>query len=303
MEAADDLKFGREGGMADAEWDPEHNARPAADHPGVPKTPADGSPSGGAPVNGAEDVVSVSERTDLFDTVAALTGHDLDPVARRRLLTVVHQELRELVQKDAFRPRVAVRWMVGAVADIAPRIPIRDLETLRRHHPELTGDALADQLIRNAAWVTTSIGGASGAVAAAEWVAPPTLLSAPVLIAVETVAVVAVEVKLIAELQEVYGQPVPGTSAQRGVALLRAWSHRRGVHPLTQSRGMAVALGTAARKELRDRLVRRFGRNISTLGPLLTGAVVAGFLNRRATLALGAEVSRDLRPHKVIEPD
>src|SRR4051794_6683256 len=100
MEAADHLRSAERGGMADAEWDPEHTARPAADHPGVAKTPAGGSPSGGAPANGAEDAVSVSEHTDLSDTVAALTGHDLDPVARRRLLKVVHQELRELVQKD-----------------------------------------------------------------------------------------------------------------------------------------------------------------------------------------------------------
>jgi hypothetical protein len=61
-------------------------------------------------------------------------------------------------------------------------------------------------------------------------------------------------------------------------------------------------LGTAARKELRDRLLRRFGRNLTTLGPLLTGAAVAGYLNRRATLSLGEEVRKDLgRRHKVIE--
>ena len=44
----------------------------------------------------------------------------------------------------------------------------------------------------------------------------------------------------------------------------------------------------------RDRLVRRFGRNLTTLGPLLTGAAVAAFLNRRATVKLAEEVRRDL---------
>ena len=42
-------------------------------------------------------------------------------------------------------------------------------------------------------------------------------------------------------------------------------------------------LGTAARKELQTTLLKRFGRNLTTLGPLLTGAAVASYLNRRAT--------------------
>jgi len=53
-------------------------------------------------------------------------------------------------------------------------------------------------------------------------------------------------------------------------------------------------LGASARKELRDRLLRRFGRNLTTYGPLLTGAAVASYLNRRATLSLGNEIRRDL---------
>jgi hypothetical protein len=244
----------------------------------------------------------VGDPVELSHAVAALTDDDLDAVTRQRLLgRVVREEIRERGVKDLFRPKAAVRWMLDAVTDMAPHIPVRDLETLRQHYPGLDGDALAERLVRNAARVTTGIGAAGGGVAAVEWVATPTLLSAPALLAAETVAVVAVEIKLIAELQEVYGQPVPGTSTQRAVALLQAWAHRRGVNPLAQGRGMAAALGTAARKELRDRLVRRFGRNLSTLGPLLTGAAVAGYLNRRATLALGAEVSKDLRVHKVIE--
>jgi hypothetical protein len=42
-------------------------------------------------------------------------------------------------------------------------------------------------------------------------------------------------------------------------------------------------------------LVKRFGRNLTTLGPLLTGAAVASYLNRKATKKLGEDVSRDLR--------
>jgi hypothetical protein len=89
---------------------------------------------------------------------------------------------------------------------------------------------------------------------------------------------------------------------QRRFALIQAWSSRKGINPLKVSGGLAAALGTAARKELRDRLLRRFGRNLTTLGPFLTGAAVAGFLNRRSTLSLGEEIVRDLRtPQRVIE--
>jgi hypothetical protein len=58
--------------------------------------------------------------------------------------------------------------------------------------------------------------------------------------------------------------------------------------------GLAAVLGTAARKELRDRLLRRFGRNLTTYGPMLTGAAVASYLNRRATIALGQQIRKDL---------
>jgi hypothetical protein len=103
-----------------------------------------------------------------------------------------------------------------------------------------------------------------------------------------------VEIKLIGELQELYGQPVPGPLANRTLSLLQAWAGRRGVNLLVPGRSVAAVLSTTARHELRDRLARRFGRNLTTLGPLLTGAVIAAYLNRRATLKLAQEIRRDL---------
>jgi len=188
---------------------------------------------------------------------------------------------------------------------VAPRLPIRDRETLRRHYPGLSDDALAERLMRNAALTTAAIGATSGGVAAIEWVATPTLLSAPVLLAAETVAVVAIEIKLIGELHEVYGAPLPGGGTQRAVALVQSWAHRRGINPMVPGGvGLAAVLGTAARKELRERLLRRFGRNLTTYGPMLTGAAVASYLNRRATIALAQQIRKDLagrRGHPAID--
>ncbi|HET8657866.1 MAG TPA: hypothetical protein VFM55_02585 [Micromonosporaceae bacterium] len=230
----------------------------------------------------------------MSETVAALTAEELAPAQRRRLLGRLAAEVRARGVGNLFKPRAAIRWVADAVTDVAPHIPLRDLETLRQHHDGLDGDALAERLIRNAARGTAAVGAAGGGLTSIEWVITPSLLSAPVLLAAETVAVVAIELKLIGELHSVYRQPLPGNGTQRAVALVQGWASRRGVTPAVPGGGVAAVLGTAARKELRDRLLRRFGRNLTTLGPLLTGAAVAGYLNRRATLALANEVRKDL---------
>jgi hypothetical protein len=82
-----------------------------------------------------------------------------------------------------------------------------------------------------------------------------------------------------------------------------AWSQQRGVNPMVPGVGIGAVLSTAARREMRDRLLRRVGRNLTTLGPFLTGAAVASYLNRRATKSLGDQVIDDLRKRqrKIIE--
>ncbi|GIM94088.1 hypothetical protein [Paractinoplanes toevensis] len=240
---------------------------------------------------------------ELSRTVAALTADDLEPAGRRELLGRLVGDIRRRGLGQLFRPRAALRWMADVVTDVAPHVPIRDKATLHRHFPGLDEDALAERLIRNAARSTAGVGAVGGGVAAVEWVAPPTLLSAPILLAAETVAVVAIELKLLGELHEVYGQPVTGSPGQRALALIQAWSQQRGVNPLLPGVGVGAVLGTAARRDLQKTLLRRFGRSLSTLGPLLTGAAVAGFLNRRATHSVGEHVRKDLRRSrpKIIE--
>jgi hypothetical protein len=240
---------------------------------------------------------------ELTEAVQELSEEDVEPARRRKLLgRLVRSQTRKRGVKELFKPKAAVRWVADTIGDVTPHIQVRDLETLKSHHDGMDGEQLAERLVRNASRVTASIGAASGGVAAIEWVATPTLLSAPVLLAAETVAVVAVEIKLIGELHEVYRQPVPGTGSQRAVALVQAWSDQRGVNPLVPGRGITVALGTAARKDLRERLLKRLGRNLTTFGPMLTGAAVAGYLNRRATLSLGEKIRKDLGGRKQLTP-
>ncbi|MBU2662357.1 hypothetical protein KOI35_02425 [Actinoplanes bogorensis] len=233
--------------------------------------------------------------SELGETVAALTADDLEPAGRRQLLSRLVADIRRRGLGQMFKPKAAVRWMADVVAEVAPHVPVRDIETLRRHFPGLNDDDLAERLVRNAARSTAGIGAAGGGVASIEWIAPPTLLSAPILLGAETVAVVAIELKLVGELHEIYGQPIQGSLGQRAAGLIQAWSQQRGVNPLVPGVGVATVLGTAARRELQNSLLKRFGRSLTTLGPMLTGAAVAGYLNRRATRNLGEHISKDLR--------
>jgi hypothetical protein len=236
-----------------------------------------------------------AQDADIGRTVAALTADDLEPEGRRKLLGRLVDDVRRRGLGQVFRPRAALRWMADVVGDIAPHVPVRDLATLREHHDGADGDELAERLIRNAALATAGVGAAGGGVASLQWAVTPTLLSAPVLLTAETVAVVAIELKLIGELHEVYRQPVPGNGTQRAAALIQSWSAQRGVNPLVPGVGVGTVLGTAARKELQSTLLRRFGRSLTAMGPLLTGAAVASYLNRRATRGVGENVRKDLR--------
>jgi hypothetical protein len=192
------------------------------------------------------------------------------------------------------------RWLAEVLIDAAPRVPVRDLALLRQQHGDLAAPELAEVLIHNASRVTAGMGATAGALIGAEQFSPPTWLAIPVELVVETLAIAAVEMKLIAELHEVYGRPVPGRGRDRGLLLARAWAEGRGVTPvaLASPAGLSALLSVGARRQavqlVRRRLVRRTARSLTALAPLLAGAVAGAEVNRRGTRALAASVLRDL---------
>ncbi len=186
------------------------------------------------------------------------------------------------------------RWLTSQVLAMAPRLPVRDQMTLREQFPGLNTEELADALIQGSARAA----GAVGASAGVAMVLP--LPAAPVEVAIETLAVVGVEIKLVAELHEVYGMRAPGSSAERGLAYVSAWAHRRGV--AFGPAGLVLVVGSPLRRRLQRRLIARAGRSALSLMPLLSGAVLGAVLNRRETHRLGTDVRDDLRrrsPHQV----
>ena len=226
--------------------------------------------------------------------IRRLTESKTEPRARARLLARLSALLAASSRQAGSVAVTTGRWLTDVVLDVAPHIPIRDLETLRRHHDGLAGDELADALIENSSRVTAGIGAGLGVLAAAQWQIPPTLLSAPVQIAAETVAVVAVELKLVGELHAVYGQVPPGSSSARAVAYLAAWSRRRGIDPTVDTGVLGEVISTTAKRQLRNRIVRRTGSSSATLLPFFAGAIAGGTLNAKATKRVGQLVAADL---------
>jgi hypothetical protein len=184
--------------------------------------------------------------------------------------------------------RAAGEWLTAQAIDMAPRVPIRSIETLRRQYPDLDAEQLAERLIASAAGASSGIGAAIGAAAAVPFV--PTL---PMELGVETLALVAVELKLVAELHEVYGQQAPGSTPARMLAYLTAWSQRRGVRLTTN--GIAMAVGSPVRRQLERRLLAKAGQSTLALAPLLTGAAAGALIDHHETRRLGNLVRDDLR--------
>ena len=171
---------------------------------------------------------------------------------------------------------------------MAPRLRVRDQAALREQFPGMSAEEIASALTEGAARASAAVGGAVGA-----WAALPVLPAFPAEIATETLAIIGIELKLVAELHEAYGMPATGNAAERTTAYLAAWANRRGVFVVPG--GVLLAAGSPLARRLRWRLAARAGRSVFSLGPLFTGAAAGALLNRRETLRLGREVSNDLR--------
>lgn len=195
--------------------------------------------------------------------------------------------------------RSGAHLLADRLLDAAPRIPVRDLATLRAQHPgALTAEDLADRLTAGSVKASAAVGASAGAAALLP--VPPAM---PVEIASELLAVAAVELKLVAELYEVYGQPASGSALQRSHAYLAAWSERRGLDLAQPASLLALSKGAALRGQLTRRLARSGLRHLPTLTPLLIGAFIGARLNRRDTIGLAAAVRKDLRSRPPLRPD
>lgn len=188
--------------------------------------------------------------------------------------------------------------LVDRLTEAVPRIPVRDLRTLRAQHPKArVAEDLADNITAGAVKASAAVG--AGVGAAAMLPIPPAMA---VEIAGELLAVAAIEVKMIAELYQVYGQPVPGSAAERTSAYLTVWSQRRGLDLSRPATLVALGTGKELRQQLRKRLTRTGLRKLPTLTPMMVGAAAGAVMNRRDTGRLAREIRRDLRTRPPADP-
>jgi len=186
-------------------------------------------------------------------------------------------------------------WFTAQVVAMAPRLRVRNGAMLRAQFHGKNTEDIADALIVGASRASGAVGAAVGA-----WAALPALPAFPVELVTETLALVGIELKLIAELHEVYGMAPPGNAADRATAYIGAWTHRRGV--LVAPGGLILVAGSPLGRRLRLRLAARTGRSAFSLAPLFTGAAAGALLNSRETRRLGLDVRADLR-RRATAPD
>jgi hypothetical protein len=254
-----------------------------------------GSASGGPPTGGARDGAVGSLVAGAFSA----PGKDPDAAATAgsaaRALPRLVVALGRSAREARCRGVSAGRWLAGVAVEVAGSVPVRDASALRARYPGRPPESIRDELIGSASRATAAVGAAVGTLSAADFVAPPMLLSAPALVLAETLLVLAIETRLIGELHELYDRVPDGSAGVRARAYLAAWVHRRGVSSLSPHRPASVTRLVSG-AQLRSRLLRRFGRNTAALAPMLAGAAAGAALNRRETRRLGRRVAADLAP-------
>ncbi|SDK30732.1 hypothetical protein [Streptomyces indicus] len=216
-------------------------------------------------------------------------GYDAYAAAPSRRLARVRQGVR----KGQEGAKAGIGYLADRIMENAPRVPVRDLATLRRQFPGLGPEQLADKLVAGAANASSTVG--AGVGAAAMLPVPPAM---PAEMAAEITGVAAIELKLIAELHEVYGVRPTGNLKARSTAYLTSWTEERGIE-VSKPQTINAALGGQMKRELRQQIMKRMVRNLPNLMPFMVGAAVGAVMNRRDTKKLAEKIRKDLRARQV----
>jgi hypothetical protein len=242
------------------------------------------------PADGRADLPAVARPSaPVAGTEAPPPGQD----RKRGRAAAVRDKARQGVRKGGSAARAGLAYLADRIIDMAPRVPVRDLATLRRHFPGLGPEQLADKLVAGAAAATSTVGAGIGA--AAMLPVPPAM---PTELAAEITGVAAIELKLIAELHEVYGVRPPGTLKQRSTAYLNSWSGERKID-VTKPSTVSTALNSRMKQQLRQQIMKRMVRDLPNLMPFMVGAAVGALMNRRDTRKLAERIRKELRTVQV----
>ncbi|MET9906043.1 hypothetical protein ABZZ74_04370 [Streptomyces sp. NPDC006476] len=250
-------------------------------------------PSGVTPeTTGSTGSAPLEPAAGRADLPVPAQGGNPAPVARRRA-AAIRDKAREGVRKGGSRARAGLAYLADRIIEMAPRVPVRDLAALRRQFPGLGPEQIADKLVAGAASATATVGAGIGA--AAMLPVPPAM---PTELAAEITGVAAIELKLIAELHEVYGLRPPGNLKERSTAYLNSWSGERGIE-VTKPSTLGGAVNSRMKQQLRQQIMKRVVRDLPNLMPFMVGAAVGAVMNRRDTKRLAERIRKDLRKAQV----
>jgi hypothetical protein len=237
---------------------------------------------------------SVADRTTAAVTNAAATARRSADTAARRSAATARKgagNARRGASSVGRGVTAGMNWLTAQVFAMGPRLRIRDQATLRAQFPGQSDDEIAQRLIERAARASATVGATTGA-----WAALPALPAFPAEIAAETLAVVGIEIKLVAELHEVYGAGAVGSGTERARAYIGSWASRRGIYEVDS--GLLLIAGSPLARQLTRRLAGRVRRSAFALAPLFTGALAGAMLNRRETRRLGLQIRDDVRQRR-----
>ncbi|MFD9072019.1 MULTISPECIES: hypothetical protein [Streptomyces] len=243
----------------------------------------------------APDVPETSalEAADALRYGDGAAAEDQGPSTKGRRFAAVTNGLMNGARRGGRSAKAGIGYLADRIIENAPRVPVRDLATLRKQFPGLGPEQLADKLVAGAANASSTVG--AGVGAAAMLPVPPAM---PAELAAEITGVAAIELKLIAELHEVYGRRPEGNLKERSTAYLRAWTEERGID-VVKPASINAALGSQMKRELRQQIMKRMVRNLPNLLPFMVGAAVGAVMNRRDTKKLAERVRADLRRAQV----
>ncbi|MFF9351200.1 hypothetical protein [Streptomyces sp. NPDC014734] len=273
---------------------PAERTTASAERSALPPTPGERDDERGRPAS--------LEAAAAFEAAAAAVGHDgTEPADTAgeldRTGPMTGARRPGSVRRGVRRSGENARAVIGRIADLiiasAPRVPVRDLATLRGQFPGLGPEELADKLVAGASRATATVGAGIGA--AAMMPVPPAMLAE---LTAEITGVAAIEMKLVAELHEVYGLRPPGGLPQRSTAYLSSWTEERGID-IAQPLTINAALGSRTKHELRRQVMKRMARDVPNLIPFMIGAAVGAMMNRRDTRRVAERIRNDLRERQV----
>jgi uncharacterized protein (DUF697 family) len=233
----------------------------------------------------------------IFDTTAG----DRDGISARDVTTLLPRTmdaLRSVVQRDEHGRRgIPVDKLRAIGREFVPRLPMRDASTLVRHHHGRTGEELADVLVRNASSASAMAGVVGGSLIIATKKSPQAaVVTIPIRLAAEALVIAAIEIKLVAEIHEAYGQPLGRTSGERAQGALREWAALRGIDG-SEGIGMVGVLGKVMKRPAQRRAAGGMaGRLLGQKAAFLGAGIAGGAENRKETVALAAELRDRLGP-------